>query len=142
MVNISSNGVQIPSLLDSGIEVSLICQSYFTEHLLPKIETPPKGEKAGANILFSLTVANDGQLPMKTYIELDINFLGLKVPNASFLILEEPNRVLDRQHQTKPPGIIGWNLIWLTYQVFVGKYGGEKFNPFECSGGVNPLLFS
>ena len=28
------------------------------------------------------------------------------------------------------------------YQVFVEKYGGEKFNSFECLGGVNPLLFS
>ena len=46
-------------------------------------------------------VANDGQLPMKTYIELDINFLGLKVSNVGFLILKEPNRVLDRKYHKK-----------------------------------------
>ena len=28
------------------------------------------------------------------------------------------------------------------YKVFVVKYGGEKFNSFECPAGVNPLLFS
>ena len=78
---------------------------------------------------------------MKAYIELDINFLGLKVPNVGFLILEEPNRVLDKKHQTKMPGITGWNLIWLTYKVFAEKYG-EHFDSFECLGGVNPLLFS
>ena len=43
------------------------------------------GEKSDAHILFNLTVANDGQLPMKKYIELDINFWGLKVPNVGFL---------------------------------------------------------
>ena len=67
----------MPSLLDSGSKVSLICQSYFQEHLLPRIEIP-SGEKADAHVLFNLLVANDGQLPMKTYIELDINFWGLR----------------------------------------------------------------
>ena len=33
---------------------------------------------------------------MKKYIELDINFFGLKVPNVGFLILEEPNQVLNK----------------------------------------------
>ena len=89
-----------------GSKVSLIHQSYFKEHLLPKIETPT-GEKSDAYILFNLMVANDGQLPMKKYVELNINFLRLKVLNVGCLILEEPNRVLDRKHQTKLPGIIG-----------------------------------
>ena len=58
-ISISSKGVQIPSLLDSGSKVSLIHQSYCKEHLLSKIETPT-GEKADAHILFNLTTANDG----------------------------------------------------------------------------------
>ena len=105
-VSISSEGVQIPSLLNSGSKVSLICQSYYNEHLLPKTETPIS-EKADAHTLFNLMLANDGQLSTKTYIELDIHFLGLKVPNVGFLILEEPNRVPDKKYQTKHPGIIG-----------------------------------
>ena len=98
-ISISSMGVQIPSLLDSGSEVSLIQYSHFKEHLLPKIETSI-GEKSDANILFNLTAANDGQLPVKKYIELDVNFMGLKVPNVGFLIIDEPNRVLDKKHQS------------------------------------------
>ena len=80
-------GVQIPSLLDSGSEVSLICFSHFKEHLLPKDEDP-MGEKSDAHILFNLTAANDGQLPMKKYIELDVIFWGLKVQNVGFLIID------------------------------------------------------
>ena len=68
-------------------------------------------EKLDAQILFNLTAANHGQLPMKKYIEVDVNFMGLKVPNVGFLIIDEPNRVLDKKHQTKLPGIIGWNMI-------------------------------
>ena len=80
-ISIASMGVQIPSLLDSGSEVSLIRYSYFKEHLLPKIEMPT-GEKSDAHILFNLTTTNDGQLPMRKYIELDVNFMGLKVPDV------------------------------------------------------------
>ena len=52
---------------------------------------------------------------MKTYTELDVNFLGMNVLNVGFLILEEPNRVLEGKHHTKLPDFIGWNLIQLTY---------------------------
>ena len=74
-ISISSMGVQIPSLLDSASEVSLIHYSHFKEYLLPKIETQT-GDKSNAHILFNLTVANDGQLPVKKYIEIDVNFWG------------------------------------------------------------------
>ena len=73
--SISSMGVQIQSLLDSGSEVSLIGYLHLKEHLLPKIEDPTS-EKSDAHILFNLTVANDGQLPMKKYIELNVNLGG------------------------------------------------------------------
>ena len=63
-ISVASMGVQIPSLLDSGSEVSLIRHSYFKEHLLPKIEIPT-GEKSEAHNLFNLTAANDGQLPIR-----------------------------------------------------------------------------
>ena len=100
------------------------------------------GKKADAQTLFNLMATNDGQLSMKNYIKLYINLFGLEVLNVGFLNLEEPNRVLDRKCQTKLPGITGWNLIWLTYKVFIEKYKVEKFNSFVCLEGVNPFLFS
>ena len=41
--------------------------------------------------LFRLTVANDGQMPIKMYIKLNHTFLGLKVLNVGVLIAEEQN---------------------------------------------------
>ena len=140
-VCISAHRIQIPSLLDSGSEVTLLWQSYFDQHILPKIKLAT-GEKANAHCLFKLTVVNDGQMPIKTYTELDLTFLGLKVPKVGVLIAEEPNQVLDKKHQTRLPGILGWNLIWLSYDVFIKKYGTTGFNSFMCPEGVNPLLFS
>ena len=90
-VCISANGIQIPSLLDSDSEVTLLRQSYFKKHLLPKIQVATS-EKAEAHQLFHIMVNNDGQLPVKMYTELDINFLGLRVLNVGILVVEDPPR--------------------------------------------------
>ena len=140
-VCISAHGIQIPSLLDLGSEVMLLRQSYFEKHLLPKIQVATS-EKADAHQLFHLMVANDGQLPVKMYTELDISLLGLKVLNVGILIVEDLSQVLDKKHQSKLPGIVGWNLIQLSYNAFVEKYGASGFDSFVCLEGVNPLLFS
>ena len=140
-VCISAHRIQIPSLLDSGSEVTLLQQSYFDQYILPKIKLAT-GEKANAHCLFKLTVAKDGQMPIKMYTELDSTFLGLRVPKVGVLIAEELNQVLDKKHQTRLPCIIGWSLIWLSYDVFIKKYGTTGFDSFICPEGVNPLLFS
>ena len=97
-VCISAQGIQIPSLLDSSSKVILLQQSYFNTHILPKIKLAT-GEKADTHNLFKLTVANDGQMSVKMYRELDITFWGLKVLNVGVLIAEEPNQVLDKKYQ-------------------------------------------
>ena len=74
-VCISAQGIQIPSLLDSSSEVTLLQQSYFDQHILPKIKLAT-GEKADAHCLFKLTVANDGQMPIRMYTELEFNIFG------------------------------------------------------------------
>ena len=76
------------------------------------------------------------------YTELDINFLGLQVLNVGVLIIEDTSQVLDKKHQSKLPSIVGWNLIWLSYNAFVEKYEAPGFNSFVCPEGVKPLLFS
>ena len=92
---ISAHGIQIPSLLDSGSDVMLLRQFYFEKHLLPKVQVATS-EKAKAHQLFHLMVTNDGQLPVKMYTKLDINFLGIKVPNVGVLIIDDRSQVLDK----------------------------------------------
>ena len=67
------------SLLDSDIQITLICQSYFEWEILPQIITSSRG-KAEAHQLFQLTGANNGKLPMPMYVELDLDILGVLVP--------------------------------------------------------------
>ena len=84
----------------------MLRQFYFDQHLLPKIKSA-MSKKANAHKLFNLTVANDGQLPIKMYTELDIPFLGLKMLNVGMLVIEDPSQVLDKKNQSKLPGIVG-----------------------------------
>ena len=134
-VCISTHRIQIPSLLDSGSKVTLLWQPYFNKYILPKIKLV-MGKKANAHSLFRLTVTNDGQMPIKMYIKLDITVLEFKVPNVGVLITEKPYQVLDKEHQTKLPGIVGWNLNQLSYNPFIQEYGTTEFNAFKCPEGV------
>ena len=140
-INMGCGRKVIPSLLDSGSQVTLICQSFFEQEILPHIK-PADGEKANAHQLFQLTAANNGKLPVSMYVELDLDFLGIVVPKVGVLITQEPNELLESCHKTKLPGVVGWNLIKLAYQVFVKNYGILCLDNFDCPTGVSPLLFS
>ena len=75
-INMGCGRKVIPSLLDSGSQVTLIHQSFFEQEILPHIK-PSDGEKANAHQLFQLTAANNGKLPVSMYVKLDLNFLGM-----------------------------------------------------------------
>ena len=90
--------------------------------ILPKTFTakinPLKGERAETCWLFRLTLTNNGQLPIKIYTELDINFLGLQVLKVWILIAEDPNQVLHKKTPDKGSWYY-WLVIKLSYHAFV-----------------------
>ena len=47
-----------------------------------------------------LMAANNGKLPMSMYVELDLDFFGIMVPNVEVLITQESNELLDECHKT------------------------------------------
>ena len=96
-INMGCGRKVIPSLLDSGSQVTLIHQSFFEQEILPHIK-PADGEKAKAHQLFQLTAANNGKLPVSLYVELDLDFLGIVVPKVGVLITQEPNELLETCH--------------------------------------------
>ena len=84
-INMGCGRKVIPSLLDSGSQVTSIHQSFFEQEILPHIK-PADGEKAEAHQLFQLTAANNRKLPISMYVELDLDFLGIVVPKVGVLI--------------------------------------------------------
>ena len=134
-------GESVPSLLDSGSMVSLMCQDHFKQYFRLQLGSA-EGLVADTHHLFDLTSASGGAIPLSRYVELDVEFLGLHVPRLRFLITQNPNKVLDSDHRTRLPGIVGWNLVRLAYQEFLKKSNIDVFEDFEWPDGVNPLLFS
>ena len=96
-VDIKIMGESMPSLLDSGIMISLMWQTYFKRYFRPHLG-PVQGAVAKAYNLFDLKSANGVGIPLSRYIKLDVELLGLKVPRAGFLITQTPSEVLDSEH--------------------------------------------
>ena len=95
-VNLKFLGLAMPSLLDSGSQVTFIRQSYFDQYIKPLI-TSFKGEKALAHQIFHLKGAGEATLPVMKYVELDIDLLGIVVPQVGVLIVEDPNEFIHQQ---------------------------------------------
>ena len=79
---------------------------------------------------------------MSKYVELDLNFFRIIVPNIEVLITQEPNTLSDRSHKTKLPGIIGYNLIKIVLSGVIQKFGSKSLEHFDWPTGLSPLLNS
>ena len=134
-------GLKVPSLLDSGSMVMLICEAYFNKHILPLLHGSVE-ELAEAHLLFHLSSANNQDMPVSKYLEADVTILGICVPSVGFLVVKDPNTVLEPQYSTQIPRVIGCNLIWLGYEEFGKVFGFEAFETFMCPKEVHPWIFA
>ena len=100
------------------------------------------GELSKAHSFFKLLAANNGAMPISRYLEADINLLGFRVPKVGFLVVKDPNTLLEPQHTTQLPGVIGCNLIHLGCEEFGRQYGFKCFKNFQCLLSVHPVVFS
>ena len=125
-------GWEVPSLLNSGSMVTLIREVYFVKHIQPLLKKS-SSKMAEAHSLFRLSAANNEIMPVSKYFEADVSVLGFQIPRVGFLVVKDPNVLLEPQHNTQLLGVIGCNLIWL---------GCEAFEEFRCPESVHPVVFS
>ena len=119
-VKLKIMGESVPSLLDSSSMVSLMQQDHFNRYFSLQLR-PAEGSVADTHHMFNLKSASGGAIPLSRYVELDMKCLGLQLPGVRFLIIWNPNRVLDPEYKTRLPRIMGWNLVRLAYQEFLRK---------------------
>ena len=134
-------GLKVPSLLDSGSMVMLICEAYFNKHILPLLHSSVE-ELAKAHLLFHLSAANNQDMPVSKYFKADVTILGFRVPSVGFLVIKDPSTVLEPQYSTQTPGVIGCNLIQLGCEEFGKVFGFKAFETFTCPKEVHPLIFT
>ena len=100
------------------------------------------GELSEAHSLFKLLAANNGVMPVSRYFKVDVNLLGFRVPKVGFLVVKDPNTLLELQYSTQLSGVIGCNLIHLGCEEFDKLHGFECFKNFQCPSSVHPVVFS
>ena len=59
-----------------------------------------------------------------------------------FLVVKDPNVLLEPQHSTQLLGVIWCNLIWLGCEEFGRLYGFSAFKEFRCPADVHPVVFA
>ena len=108
----------------------MVQQSYFDQNTKPKLG-PARGPEATFHNLLNRKHVNRGDIPIARYFEIDVAFLGLRVPKVGFLIVKGLSDLLESK-DTKLPGIIRWNLIKLAYQEFTKKHPVQVFSSYQC----------
>ena len=99
------------------------------------------GELSEAHLLFRLSVANNGVMLILRYFKADKQLVGFSVPHVGFLIVRDPNSLLEPQCSTQLSGIVGCNLICLGCEEFGRIYCFKLFEKFNCSQEVHPVVF-
>ena len=122
-------GQKVPSLLDSGSMVTLVCKEYFLKNILPLLQNS-SGELAEAHSLFWLSTANNEVMPVSKYFEADVTILGVKIPWVGLLVVKDPNTLLEPQHSTQILGVIRCNLIQLGCKELERVHGFDAFDEF------------
>ena len=134
-------GRQVPSLLNSGSMVTLIREGYFIKNIQPLLKKT-SSNLAEAHSMFRLSAANNEIMSVSKYFEADVTLLGFRIPRVGFLIVKDPNVLLEPQHNTQLSGVIGCNLIQLGCEEFGRSYGFDAFEEFRCPESVHPVVFS
>ena len=134
-------GLKVPSLLDSGSMVMFIREAYSNKHILLLLHGSVE-ELAEAHSLFCLSATNNQDMPVSKHFEADVTILVFRVQSVGFLVVKDPNTVLEPQYSTQTPGVIGCNLIRLGCEEFKKVFGFEAFETFTCPKEVHPLIFA
>lgn len=113
-VNIHIGGVPVRCLLDTGSNVSTLTESFFREHL----HGEDKDLHCTAKWL-KITAANKLPLPYLGYVELDIEVMGLTVPECGFLIIRDGDAA---DPDSSPLGIIGMNIAQRCRQLVLTEF--------------------
>ena len=123
VVQLTMNGIDVPSLLDTGSNVTTLTKSFFMSHFhsdQPKINTCK---------WLNLSAANGLAIPYLGYAEMDVTVLGRMLRGCGILIVEDPpsSTTLHKQKE-KVPGLLGMNVISQLYDDLYAEYGSAMFS--------------
>lgn len=101
VVELKLNKVSTACLLDTGSQVSTLTDEFFRKHLLGNEDA-----LVPTDSWLKLTAANGLEIPYQGYVELEVQTMGLSIPNCGFLVLKPSANATIAE-----PCIIGMNVI-------------------------------
>ena len=126
-------GLKVPSLLDSGSMVMLIHAkpiSINTSCLYCMVRQKKLAEAHSCCFSYLLPIIRTCQF--RSISMLTFPFSGFSIPSVGFLVVKDPNSVLEPQPSTQLLGVIRCNLIRLGCEEFGKVFGFEAFETFKC----------
>lgn len=124
IVDIQIGGVPLKCLIDSGSNVSTLTERFFRDHL----HGDDKDIYCTSKWL-KITAANKLPLPYLGYVELDIQVMGIILPECGFLIVRDDPTSATKELDSCPPGIIGMNIAKRCRELILTEFdaalGGE-----------------
>lgn len=100
VVELKIKGVNTSCLLDTGSQVSTLTESFFRDSLAGHNQ-----QMLSTSGWLKLTAANGLDIPYLGYLELDVETMGMVLPDCGFLIVKDP------PNSSTVPGLIGMNII-------------------------------
>ena len=129
--------------ITSGLRIygGVDMREIFKKIILPLLKKSA-GDLTEVHSLFWLLAANNEVKVGSKYFEADVTLLGFTIPHVGFLVVKYPNTLLEPQHSTQLPGVIGCNLIHLGCEEFGRVYGFKAFEEFHCPSNIHLVVFS
>lgn len=123
VVQLTTNGMNVPSLLDAGSNVTTLTRSFFMSHF--HSDQPKTNNCKWLN----LSAANGLAIPYLGYVEMDVTVLGRVLHGCGVLIVEDPpNSTSLHKQKEMVPGLLGMNIISQLYTDLYEEYGPAMFS--------------
>ncbi|KAL6489612.1 hypothetical protein MHYP_G00033530 [Metynnis hypsauchen] len=111
IVDLKLSGIPAHCLLDTGSQVSTITDKFFKEHI------GDSENMLATTSWLKIAAANGLGIPYQGYVELEVETMGLKIPNCGFLVLKpSANSVVSEEC------IIGMNVICRCRQLVAAEF--------------------
>ncbi|KAI5626698.1 hypothetical protein C0J50_13742 [Silurus asotus] len=111
MVDLMIKGVPVSCLLDTGSQVSTITEGFFREHSFGD-----ESDVLATSNWLKITAANGLEIPYLGYMELDVEVMGMVLPECGFLIIK------GNPCPASVPVLIGMNIISKCRQIVHAEF--------------------
>ena len=106
VIQVTMGGVEVPCLVDTGSNVTIITESFFREHFESKGESALK--ECG---WLTLRAVNGMSMPYLGYLQLDVEIMGKVLPQCGVLVVHDPTDSVTKLEKSRIPGLVGMNII-------------------------------